>query len=556
MSWAAVTARGTLARWVLMASAGLVVLLFAVGAVIAWTAADLRGARNRQGEIEAARTDAVSLVLRYVDQETALRGYVITTGPLFLKPYDDAEREIPGLSASLTQHLTDVGLPDTAQRLQVAYGIWREYARQQIGRVRNHDQEAAINAVVEGEGKRRFDTVRDTYRAAASALQQKARDAQADTRSLDKRLLWLVVFAVAGLAVLIVAGTWVLIIAVAWPVARLAVGTRAVASGHLSAELPASGAGEIKSLATDVTAMRDRLTVDIDVAKKALDAAKQHSPAVVALREALQPHAAPVDGLDVVGRIDSAEGVLAGDWYDVVAIGGHAVAIVVGDVSGHGPQSAVLALRFRHAVAAALKAGATPGRALSVLGDDLANIPDDMFATVLVITVDTRAETLTYANAGHPSGLLIGRSIALDRDGYPPRESGANWTRVSESDALRWLDLPVTGPLLSPIVAGWAWGEREIAFRAGDTMLAFTDGLTEARDPLGEQFGVARILDVVADVGVDDGRRLVDAICAAAVRHANLRSRQDDQTIVYARRTEHEVDAERSIPLPLSDAGA
>lgn len=530
MTWAAVTARGTLTRWVFVGGSCLVGLLLVAGFMIAETATALSRAQEGQVRlVEDARNDAVSLLLSYVDQESGLRGYVISGRDDFLQPYAEASRRIPGLAASLDQHVTALGLDRSPLiRLDAAYDAWSDYAQRQIAMVGEGRQAEASRDVLSGSGKVRFDEIRITYGELEQALDNAADLAHERTQELERRLLWLVVLAVVGLAVVVVGGVGLLVAAVAWPVAKLADGTRAVARGHLAAPLPAGGAREIRSLAADVGAMRDRLTVDLDVAKNALEVAQQQSPAVTALRQALLPGGEDVEGVTVAGRLDSAEGMLAGDWYDVINTGKATIAIVVGDVSGHGPGSAVLALRFRHAVAAALRAGLSPGAALTVLGSDLGQVPDDMFATMLVISVDTERGMLTYANAGHPSGLLLGRT---DGEGTRAVPRGA-----TAPDRLYWRDLPVTGPLLSPIVAGWAWGERHLGFHPGDTMLAFTDGLTEARDPKGEEFGMRRIIDVVAEVGVDDGPRLLDAICAGAVRHANFRSRQDDQTIVYVRR--------------------
>lgn len=551
MSWAAVTARGTLARWVLVGSSVLLALLAGAGVMLRVTVADLADAQDRQvQDVEDSRQHALDLLTLLTDQETGLRGYVIARQPEFLEPYREGYRRTPAQLDRLRDDLRTLGLPTTdVDEVDTAYRNWLVYAGDLIALVDQGDATAATERVTSGEGKRRFDRIRAGVDDLLTTLGAQARAAQQHTRDLERRLVRLLVLAGIALGAVIVGGTVVLVAAVAWPVARLADATRAVARGHLAAPLQVTGAGEIRSLAGDVGAMRDRLTVDLDVAKRALEAAKQDSPAVAALREALAPRLAAAPGLAVAGRLDAAEGVLAGDWYDVIDADPHRTSIVLGDVSGHGPGSAVLALRFRYAVAAALGAGATPGEALAVVSRDLHRIPDDMFATVLVITIDARADSLVYANAGHPSGLLLGRATGISPDDAPPGAAAdgtdgtadgdrpaERWTRLTETAALRWIDLPVTGPLLSPVVRGWAWGEREVAFGPGDTMLAFTDGILEARDPAGEQFGLARVLAVVGEHGVDDGRRLIEAIAAEVVRHTNFRSRQDDQTIVYARR--------------------
>ena len=108
---------------------------------------------------------------------------------------------------------------------------------------------------------------------------------------------------------------------------------------------------------------------------------------------------------------------------------------------------------------------------------------------------------------------------------------------TTDDDQTRaWIDLPSTGPLLSPIVASWSWAQAEHRFHIDDTLIAFTDGLLEARDPHGEQFGLPRLLQTINSQDLDDGPRLLDAVAAAVTRHTTT-SRRDDQTLVYAHRT-------------------
>jgi sigma-B regulation protein RsbU (phosphoserine phosphatase) len=352
--------------------------------------------------------------------------------------------------------------------------------------------------------------------------------------TLQQRLVVLLVASLVMLATVIVAGARILLATIAGPVRDLAAAAQAVSRGDLSAPIPAGGAPEIRAMACDVRAMRDRLLADAHSAEQALQALEQHGPAVTALREALTPGIAEISGITVAGRMDAAEGVLAGDWYDLIALSDHQLAVVLGDVAGHGPRSAVLALRLKHALAASLGAGAGPGAALAATSRTLEDLPDELFATVLVVIIDTAADTLIYANAGHPAALLLNRRRA---GAGPPLSPGGHVTTVtSTGDHTRaWIDLPSTGPLLSPVVASLSWTQAEHEFHADDTLIAFTDGLLEARDPHGEQFGLPRLLDIINSQDLGDGPRLLDAVAAAVARYTT--TRRDDQTLVYAHRT-------------------
>jgi sigma-B regulation protein RsbU (phosphoserine phosphatase) len=234
----------------------------------------------------------------------------------------------------------------------------------------------------------------------------------------------------------------------------------------------------------------------------------------------------------VAARLDPAEGVLAGDWYDAVALNPSCLALVLGDVAGHGPASAVFALRLKHSLLTALRAGLDPGRALTQVSTELAELSPGQFATVLVATLDTTTGSLAYANAGHPAGLLLDGPAAGERG----RADAPSPRRVESDQPVHWLELPSTGPLLSSIVSGWAWNTATRPFRPGDALLAVTDGVLETRDEHGREFGAEGILKTVAEAGSADGDRLIAAIAAASMRFGGNRPRRDDHTLVYVRR--------------------
>jgi sigma-B regulation protein RsbU (phosphoserine phosphatase) len=315
-----------------------------------------------------------------------------------------------------------------------------------------------------------------------------------------------------------------------------------VADGNLAATIPVEGAQEIRSMGADVLAMRDRLLAEAQAAEQALEALQQTGPAVAALRQELAPVTDHVDGLDVTGRVLPADGVLAGDWYDVIGVSDHEAALILGDVAGHGPASAVFALRLKHALTVAVRAGASPARALAAVTTSLHGIPDELFATVVVVTVDARAGRLVYANAGHPPALLLPRAGAAQP--FPVQHAAPDALRGQPTA----VNLHPTGPLLSPLLSGASGQEAAHPFVAGDTLLAFTDGLLEARDDTGEQFGLTGIQETLAHHDPADGPRLLDALAAAILRHRP--TQRDDLTLVHVHRTvSPDVDSRTHISL-------
>jgi serine phosphatase RsbU (regulator of sigma subunit) len=238
-------------------------------------------------------------------------------------------------------------------------------------------------------------------------------------------------------------------------------------------------AGALLSLAAAFTADRmshgrrraEQLARDLDeVAAQNRDLYREQRGIAQTLQHALLPERLPeLRGLELSALYvpASADVVVGGDWYDVVALGEQRAVLIVGDVAGHGLQAATTMALLRHA---ALAYAAQDARPASVLGK-LALFAGARgirghFATVLCALIDRDAKRLTVASAGHLAPLLLegdsGAFVALDIDAaIGIARNGASRYRETT------LPLPPSG-----------------------TLLAFTDGLVERR---GE----------VIDVGLD-----------------------------------------------------
>ena len=527
----------SLTRHVVHASAAGLLVLVATGAGVLSTAGQLQQAQQAQARTAAARQSSTSLLKTYVDEETGLRGYVMTGEPELLAPYELAQLRLPGITSTTRAQLAAAGgSPDLLDVVDRAHARWSAYARAQIELVQAGDRPRASSTSSALQGKALFDVVRSTSTRVDSWLARRDADAQRRTQELQSRLITAFAVELALIALALVAGCLALWRGLTRPLSRLAAASRAVAAGDLSADLRADGAPEVRALAADVLGMRDRLTADLDRTRQALRSLEQEEPAVLAVRRALLPSRGELAGVRVTARLDPAEGVLAGDWFDTVPMSGPRLGIVLGDVAGHGPVSAVFALRLKHSLASALRTRTSPGAALAEVGRDLGDVADEMFATVFVCTVDTVAGVLTYASAGHPAALLL-------RDAPRPRESGgprgqrrSGAVRPVGEAPLTSTELPATGPLLSPIVSGWTWGDTRVPFEVGSSLLVCTDGILESRAPDGAEFGLEGVLRAVEAVAGQDPARLIDAVAAASLRHAASTARRDDHTLVHVLR--------------------
>ena len=163
-----------------------------------------------------------------------------------------------------------------------------------------------------------------------------------------------------------------------------------------------------------------------------------------------------------------------GDFYDVFALEDGQLAVIVGDVSGHGRQALPHTALVRFTLRAYLEAGLSPRAAVQTAGAVLERQLGGSFATVVVATYQPRARILTYACAGHPPPLVLGsRSVA-----------------------------PITVCSSPPIGAGMRTGTRQTVVSVpGRSQVCFhTDGVTESR-VAGELFGAERLARILAELG-------------------------------------------------------
>jgi serine phosphatase RsbU (regulator of sigma subunit) len=226
--------------------------------------------------------------------------------------------------------------------------------------------------------------------------------------------------------------------------------------------------------------------------------------------ERLAPDQLPVlVGFDVGRMYVPGTGLLAGDFFDVYEVAPTRIAIVIGDVTGHGVEPSITAFQAKELLRVFLGEYRDPAQALEVLNQRMSlHARAEEFVSILVAVFDVEAGTLRYASAGHPSGWLW-----HDRDVLPLR---------------------ATGPLLL-LDPEAGYHSRELPSDVDDLLVVYTDGLAEARDGH-SLFGEERIAQFVRrDPGIDPQvlcRTLVDA-----ARDFSSTPITDDIAIVAVRRT-------------------
>ena len=278
--------------------------------------------------------------------------------------------------------------------------------------------------------------------------------------------------------------------------------------GYRPEELPqAVWMGNLFGRATKNLVLRNQL----DAAYARLDEELQ---VVASIQRSLLPRELPrIPGLALAAHYEPSRHA-GGDYYDVLPLSDGRWGILIADVCGHGTPAAVLMAVTHTLVHAWPDSEPCPGCLLGYLNRHLTGRSPDRgaFVTAFLGVYDPEARTLTYASAGH----------------NPPRLKRNGEHGLIELDQAQQLPLG--------IMARTTYAPATITLAAGDQVIFFTDGITEARGGDGgrELFGTDRLDAVMRSCG-GEPQSLIDAVLEAIAAFGGERPADDDRTMVIAR---------------------
>jgi len=165
---------------------------------------------------------------------------------------------------------------------------------------------------------------------------------------------------------------------------------------------------------------------------------------------------------------------LGGDYYDFAAPGPDKLGFLMADASGHSIAAAMVAVMARFAFGEVANTTDRPGEVLTAMNRRLCGVTDERFVTAFYGVLDRRTRVLRYASAGHP---------------YPLHYSAATGTVTPV----------VSRGFLLGIIPDEQYAEAEIQLAPDDRVCFFTDGLVEARNEIGQQFGEDALAACFAD---------------------------------------------------------
>ena len=226
------------------------------------------------------------------------------------------------------------------------------------------------------------------------------------------------------------------------------------------------------------------------------------------IQESLLPKEIPqLPGFEVASAWQPARAV-GGDYFDVLKLGENRLAICIADVSGKGVPAALLMANVQASLRASVRDLDSPARVCSIINGMLCeSIAADKFVTFFCGVLDAASSTFRYCNAGHPYPILV------------------------SSGAVRTLD---QGGAVLGVFPAWTYEDSSVDLISGDRLLLFTDGITEAEGPQGEEFGMEKVAAFAKAHAANSAARINQQLLAQVSDFCGAQFRDDATLLVLA----------------------
>lgn len=253
----------------------------------------------------------------------------------------------------------------------------------------------------------------------------------------------------------------------------------------------------------DAVNARDKLVAiqnELDVANK--------------MQQSILPTDFPVNAyLGTYGNMEPAREV-GGDFFDIIRLEDGRIGLAIADVSDKGVPAALFMMSCRTLLKGAAIGTGDPGQALGIVNDLLQERNEaGMFVTLLYAVYDPSSGKLTYANGGHDSPLIV----SPDGSSVP---------------------IPPTGGIALGVLPDLEYEQNSVTLSPNDTLVLYTDGVTEAMNIDGEQFGMKRLTGIFTNGPPMDPKEVAHDVFDAVREFAGDASQSDDITCLVLHRNE------------------
>ena len=215
--------------------------------------------------------------------------------------------------------------------------------------------------------------------------------------------------------------------------------------------------------------------------------------------------------MDIAASMNAAKDV-GGDFYDFFRIDDDKIGFVIADVSGKGVPAAIFMAVSRTLIRATGIRGVTPSECISYSNDLLAKeSANNMFVTVFYGIYNIKTGEVTYTNAGHNPPYLIKAGGTIEQ-------------------------LPLSKDIVVGALDDFQFSEETLQLEHGETLLLYTDGVTEAINVNDEEYGEKRLEETLKDVTQQNCQQIINTVKADVKTFAGEAEQSDDITLLAIKR--------------------
>lgn len=250
-----------------------------------------------------------------------------------------------------------------------------------------------------------------------------------------------------------------------------------------------------------------RKQLELEFLRQELGTARQLQASMLPLRRPMFPDR---NDIEIAATMEPAS-VVGGDLFDAFFIDDTTLFLCIGDVSGHGIPAALFMARSIGLLRIAAMSSRRPDRVLQRVNEQLCAGNDaNMFVTLFCALLDLASGRLVYTNGGHCAPLVVENGVATM--------------------------LPIPKGALIGAIPGLRYTAREMMLATGATLVCFTDGVTEACNPAGEEFSEERMRAMLGALSGEPTEVILDAVRAAVSKFSGNAPLMDDCTLLAVRR--------------------
>jgi sigma-B regulation protein RsbU (phosphoserine phosphatase) len=228
---------------------------------------------------------------------------------------------------------------------------------------------------------------------------------------------------------------------------------------------------------------------------------------------------------------------ISGDYYDFLLLKPHQLGIAIGDIAGKGISAALLMANLQGLLRSfAPRHCDNIAELMSCLNNSLYNCTDSSkFATLFYGLYDDTDRTLTYVNAGHNPPIIFKRKNGYHDQGYNPSSNSLLTDLDGNNGESHQVVRIATGGTVIGAFSNAVYRPQTLQLHSGDTLVFFTDGLSEARNFIHEQYGEERLTALVASNLHRSSQSLHDLILNDVSQFIGGGVQFDDITLIVAK---------------------